>query len=565
MKKITPFYLFLFFMAMSLNTYSQVDIVYSDLVWSDEFNTNGAVNPSNWHHQTQLPAGGSWFNGEVQHYTNQIANSSVNAGFLNIKAIKDPFTDQGVTKQYTSARLNSKFAFLYGRVDVRAKIPVTQGTWPAIWLLGKNVNEDGGFFDAQFGTTDWPACGEIDMMEHGITSNQPTNYVQSALHTPSSFGNTMNIGGIIATDLVNNFHVYSMNWSPFQITFLLDGVAYYTYNPAVKNASNWPFNAEQYILLNIAMGGIAGTIPANFTEASMEVDYVRVYQNTVVDTESPTNFTASLAAVTGSTVELLLNGNDNSGTILYTINYGSTTITVAGTSGVQKSVVIPNLLSSTAYVFTITAADLAGNNFVNNPLVVNATTTISLDCSGTDSEAQQGSFTTGYNYKFETIGTDVKITFEMLDTAPTGVIAYLWKQSPFYESQMTNVSGKKFTKTITGQTIGTTINYAVKFAFAGGLAVTKYFSYVVGNDCSLSISNPLKPNVITFKNPAKYFIEIQSELQIDKVEIHSITGSIMKSTTKNLSKIDISNLSSGIYIVSIYSENEKSVKKLVVE
>lgn len=146
MKKITPFYLFLFFMAMSLNTYSQVDIVYSDLVWSDEFNTNGAVNPSNWHHQTQLPAGGSWFNGEVQHYTNQIANSSVNAGFLNIKAIKDPFTDQGVTKQYTSARLNSKFAFLYGRVDVRAKIPVTQGTWPAIWLLGKNVNEDGGFF-----------------------------------------------------------------------------------------------------------------------------------------------------------------------------------------------------------------------------------------------------------------------------------------------------------------------------------------------------------------------------------------------------------------------------------
>ncbi len=565
MKKITPFYLFLFFMAMSLNTYSQVDIVYSDLVWSDEFNTNGAVNPSNWHHQTQLPAGGSWFNGEVQHYTNQIANSSVNAGFLNIKAIKDPFTDQGVTKQYTSARLNSKFAFLYGRVDVRAKIPVTQGTWPAIWLLGKNVNEDGGFFDAQFGTTDWPACGEIDMMEHGITSNQPTNYVQSALHTPSSFGNTMNIGGIIATDLVNNFHVYSMNWSPFQITFLLDGVAYYTYNPAVKNASNWPFNAEQYILLNIAMGGIAGTIPANFTEASMEVDYVRVYQNTVVDTESPTNFTASLAAVTGSTVELLLNGNDNSGTILYTINYGSTTITVAGTSGVQKSVVIPNLLSSTAYVFTITAADLAGNNFVNNPLVVNATTTISLDCSGTDSEAQQGSFTTGYNYKFETIGTDVKITFEMLDTAPTGVIAYLWKQSPFSESQMTNVSGKKFTKTITGQTIGTTINYAVKFAFAGGLAVTKYFSYVVGNDCSLSISNPLKPNVITFKNPAKYFIEIQSELPIDKVEIHSITGSIMKSTTKNLSKIDISNLSSGIYIVSIYSENEKSVKKLVVE
>ena len=116
----------------------------------------------------------------------------------------------------------------------------------------------------------------------------------------------------MATDLVNNFHVYSMNWSPFQITFLLDGVAYYTYNPAVKNASTWPFDAEQYLLLNIAMGGVAGTIPASFTEASMEIDYVRVYQNTVVDAESPTNFTASLGNVTSSSVALLLNATDNS-------------------------------------------------------------------------------------------------------------------------------------------------------------------------------------------------------------------------------------------------------------
>ena len=186
---------------------AQVDVVYNDLVWSDEFDTNGAINSTNWFHQTQLPAGGSWFNGEQQHYTNQITNSFVNAGFLNIVAKKENFTDQGFTKQYTSARLNSKFAFLYGRVDVRAKIPTNQGTWPAIWMLGKNVNEDGGFFDATFGTTNWPACGEIDILEHGITPSQPTNYIQSALHTPSSFGNTVNIGGTIASNLGNDFHV----------------------------------------------------------------------------------------------------------------------------------------------------------------------------------------------------------------------------------------------------------------------------------------------------------------------------------------------------------------------
>ena len=565
MKKFTLFYLIMLLFLLNQNVHSQVDVVYSDLVWSDEFDNNGAVNPMKWHHQTQLPAGGSWFNGEVQHYTNEIANSSVLDGLLKIKAIKEPYTNQGVTKQYTSARLNSKFAFQYGRVDVRAKIPVDQGTWPAIWLLGKNVNEDGGFFDAEFGTTDWPACGEIDVMEHGITQSQPANYVQSAIHTPSSFGNTVNIGGTIASDLVNNFHVYSMNWSPFQITFLLDGVAYYTYNPAVKNASTWPFDSPQYILLNIAMGGIAGTIPASFTDATMEIDYVRVYQNTLVDTEAPTNFTATLGTVTGSTVELLLNANDNSGNLTYTVTYGSNTITVAGTSGVQKSVVVPNLSPSTSYVFTITAADIAGNNAVNNPQTVNATTAIILSCSGNDTESQQGTFATGYTYEFETIGTDVKITFEMLDTAPVGVVAFLWRQNPFTETQMDNVSGNKFTKTITGQTIGATINYAVKFAFAGGLAVTKYVPYVVGENCNLGTVKFSDLNAFYFKNPTSDFVEIQSELIIDKVEIYSLTGALVQKVTTNMKKIDINGLPSGMYILKVHSGKEQSVKKLIVE
>lgn len=146
MKKIILFLLFLSIFMITASSKAQVDVVYTDLVWSDEFETNGAINSTKWHHQTQLPNGGSWFNGEVQHYTNLITNSFVNEGFLTIKAIKEPYTNQGVTKQYTSARLNSKFAFLYGRVDIRAKIPTNQGTWPALWMLGKNVNETGGFF-----------------------------------------------------------------------------------------------------------------------------------------------------------------------------------------------------------------------------------------------------------------------------------------------------------------------------------------------------------------------------------------------------------------------------------
>ena len=261
---------------------NEIDIIYTDLVWADEFDTNGAIDAAKWYHQTQLPQGGSWYNGEVQHYTNRIENSSVNNGFLDITAIKENFTDQGETKQYTSARLNSKFAFTYGRVDVRAKLPFGDGTWPAIWTLGKNINEDGGYWDNQYGTVGWPACGELDIMEHGL---HPTNQVSVAIHTPSSYGSTVNTSIQTLADVANNFHVYSMNWSPDQITFLIDGVGFYTYNPAVKNDDTWPFYLEQYLLLNIAMGGNGGAIDSNFSQSSMVIDYVRVYQNTTASTE----------------------------------------------------------------------------------------------------------------------------------------------------------------------------------------------------------------------------------------------------------------------------------------
>lgn len=259
-----------------------LDVIYGDLVWSDEFLYNGAIDSNKWFHQTQLPSGGNWFNGEQQHYTNRIENSFADGDFLNIVAKKENFTDQGQTKSYTSARLNSKFAFTYGRVDVRAKLPFGNGTWPAIWTLGKNVNESGAFWHQVFGTTSWPACGEIDIMEHGLGA---VNHTSSALHTPSSSGNTVNVASQLISDVATNFHIYSVNWSPNQITFLVDGVGYYTYNPSVKDSNTWPFDLDQYILLNIAMGGIAGTIDPSFTQSPMVIDYVRIYQNIGLSTD----------------------------------------------------------------------------------------------------------------------------------------------------------------------------------------------------------------------------------------------------------------------------------------
>ncbi|MGO4816800.1 family 16 glycosylhydrolase [Flavobacterium sp. W22_SRS_FP1] len=554
---------FLFFSQMG---YSQVDVVYNDLVWSDEFGTDGAVNPNNWFHQTQIPEGGSWYNNEIQHYTNLLTNSFVDAGSLNIVAKKESFTDQGVTKQYTSARLNSKFAFKYGRVDIRAKAPNGSGTWPALWLLGKNINEDGGYFDATYGNKNWPACGELDIMEHGIFTDKPKNYIGSAIHTTSSSGNTVNKGGIQASDIEQNYHVYSMNWSPNQISFLLDDVLYYTYNPSVKNASTWPFDQEQYLLLNIAMGGFAGTIPSNFTETSMVIDYVRVYQNTTVDTEAPTSFTATVGKVSGSAVELLLNALDNSGNITYTATYGSGTSVTFSPSGASKSFLISGLSPNTNYTFSVSATDATGNSAVNNPIVLNAKTTEIFECSGTDSEASEGLFSQGYKYAFETIGTDVKITFELLDTDKIGVVAYLRKQTPFSETQMTNVSGKIFTQTITGQTTGSTINYAVKFAFEGGLSVTKYFSYLVGNSCSLGVETSSELKQFYFPNPVedKLYLELLDEE--NHIVLTDILGQkLFEDEVKSFHTIDMSAFKTGLYFLrvknSLGTQNFKISKK----
>jgi len=253
--------------------------VFDQLVWSDEFDTEGAVNSENWFHQTQLPTGYSWYNGEVQHHTDRIENSFVEDGLLNIVAKKETFTDQGHTKEYTSARLNSKFAFKYGKIEIRAKMPFGVGTWPAIWMLGKDINEPGGYWTNEgYGKTSWPDCGEIDIMEHW-GSNQ--NYVQSATHTPSSFGGTINRGGRTIPTVSDEFHVYALEWNEEKLVFSVDDVVHYTYNPPVKNSSTWPFDAEQYLILNISL---APDISPYFEQSSLQIDYVRLYQESSLST-----------------------------------------------------------------------------------------------------------------------------------------------------------------------------------------------------------------------------------------------------------------------------------------
>ena len=244
------------------------------LVWSDEFDVEGTINQEKWFHQTKLPPSGSWWGGLIQHYTNRDTNSYVKDGYLHLVAKKETFEAHGEVKEYTAARLNSKFAFTYGRVEIRAKLPAGIGTWPAIWMLNKNIDEDGAYWDNQgFGTTNWPFCGEIDILEHW-GKNQ--DYVSSAVHNGSGYGSDVkNIGGQNIKGASTKFHNYVLEWSKDKMIFSIDGVEHYKYQPTIKNSDTWPYDSDYYIILNIA---IEPDIDPNFVESPMVVDYIRVYQ-----------------------------------------------------------------------------------------------------------------------------------------------------------------------------------------------------------------------------------------------------------------------------------------------
>jgi beta-glucanase (GH16 family) len=232
------------------------DTDYTNLVWSDEFNTDGAPDSSKWSYD--LGAGG-WGNNEEQFYTNSSSNVVVTGGNLKITAKAEPMG----TSNYTSARIKSqnKYDFLYGKAEIRAKLPVGAGTWPAIWMLGDNIE-----------TVGWPSCGEIDIMEHRGTT---PGVIHGSLHYPNHSGGNANTNTTTIVNPSTEFHVYKVIWSATAIKFYVDDALFHSF----ANTSAVPFNSNFFFIMNVAMGGnFGGTIAPGFTQSSMEVDYIRVYQ-----------------------------------------------------------------------------------------------------------------------------------------------------------------------------------------------------------------------------------------------------------------------------------------------
>jgi beta-glucanase (GH16 family) len=233
------------------------------LVWSDEFNGN-SLDETAWSFET---GNSGWGNNELENYTNRTNNLTLQDGKLVIHALKENYGGA----PYTSARIKTqgKKEFKFGRIDIRAILPKGKGVWPALWMLGSNINNAG-----------WPACGETDIME--LLGQEPAK-VYGTLHygtSPSNHGSKGSNYTLSTGNFSNQFHVFSLEWKQDQIKLFVDNNLYLTVNNTDIGSFSYPFNAPFFFIFNIAVGGDWPGNPDSTTYFPqwMIVDYVRVYQ-----------------------------------------------------------------------------------------------------------------------------------------------------------------------------------------------------------------------------------------------------------------------------------------------
>ncbi|MBA2133826.1 family 16 glycosylhydrolase [Hydrogenispora sp. UU3] len=241
------------------------------LVWSEEFDGE-EIDRRIWRfeigngHYNGIPG---WGNNELQYYTDG-ENAFIEDGKLVIEARKEKRTDQYGTFDYTSTRMitKDKFEITYGRVEIRAKLPIGRGIWPAFWMLGSNIDTKG-----------WPSCGEIDIMEY--LGHQPDT-VYGTVHGPISAGPGVGSGYTLeAGNFHEDFHVFAIEWDTDEIEFYVDDQLYHVANKYEIGANDWVFDEPHFFIINLAVGGNWPGYPDETTTfpQRLEIDYIRVYED----------------------------------------------------------------------------------------------------------------------------------------------------------------------------------------------------------------------------------------------------------------------------------------------
>ncbi|MCG6189428.1 glycoside hydrolase family 16 protein [Maribellus maritimus] len=235
-----------------------------ELVWEDNFDTDGLPDKNIWSYEV-----GYIRNNEAQYYTEKrIENAHVENGNLIIEARKDNFEGNEIT----SASINTfnKRNILYGRVEVKAKLPTGRGTWPAIWMLGTSIKNGTG----------WPACGEIDIMEN--VGFEP-NVIHANIHT-KSYNHVLGTNkgnSTVVQKPYEDFHVYTLEWFEDHMDFYIDNTLYFSFKNENTGNDTWPFDKPHYLLINLAIGGGWGGqkgIDESIFPQKYYIDYVKVYK-----------------------------------------------------------------------------------------------------------------------------------------------------------------------------------------------------------------------------------------------------------------------------------------------
>jgi len=237
------------------------------LVWADEFDTDGRWDETKWNVEIHPPG---WVNDELQNYVDRAENARVENGNLIIEAREDFFDNQ----EYSSARLNSAYKgdVLYGRVEVRAKLPKGTGTWPAIWLFSTDQN---------YGP--WPNSGEIDVMEHVGWDPGIVHATTHCYNFQAAMG-TLMTGFTIVPTFGDDMHIYALEWSADRIDVFVDSDKYFTFANDGTGWQSWPFDRRFNVVLNLAIGGSWGGVKGvdnSIFPVRMEVDYVRIYERSL--------------------------------------------------------------------------------------------------------------------------------------------------------------------------------------------------------------------------------------------------------------------------------------------
>jgi len=237
-----------------------------NLSWSDEFDGTELTEED---YNYEIGDGCNigicgWGNNELQRYTSEAKNSALLDGKLVITALEES------PNVYSSARITTKGKqkFRFGRIDIRAKLPYGQGIWPALWMLGSNIDDKG-----------WPSCGEIDIME--MVGHIPDEVLGTA-HWGTSPGPSIFQSGKkrIAQDYSDAYHVFTMEWTSTELNWYVDEEKFHTITSAQLNGAANPFLSEFFFIFNIAVGGNLPGNPDDTTTfpQTMEVDYIRVFQ-----------------------------------------------------------------------------------------------------------------------------------------------------------------------------------------------------------------------------------------------------------------------------------------------